>query len=305
MKPFSLMMGLFLALAFFCISPAVAAEAPYEATMVVTGTIVVNPDGSVRTYTLDNEAQIPPDLVGLIKATVTDWKFEPVLDAGKPVVAETGMSLRLIAHQTDSNHATAAVAGASFGCAVGPRSDLANCGPFAVTYAYATQPKYPYNALMSQMSAVAYVLLQIGPDGHVAKAAVRQVNLRERMRAQDADTLRGDFGDAALAAARRFVFHLSDAARQAASRGTMIVTVPFNFSMRDDRVAYGHWMAYMPGPVKTIPWSGQQRQGLAVEHGTDAVPASEPFANDARFVLLTPPGGSADNNSQAARAGQG
>lgn len=60
-----------------------------DASMIVTGTIVVNPDGTVQGYSLDEQDKLPPSVVGLVSRTVARWKFKPVMADGKPALAES------------------------------------------------------------------------------------------------------------------------------------------------------------------------------------------------------------------------
>lgn len=92
-----------------------AAKRSVEASMLVTGEIVVNPDGSVYGYSLDQRDKLPAAVIKLVGETLPGWKFTPVEAHGKPVLAKALMSLRIVAHQSKPNHFVAGIEGAAFG----------------------------------------------------------------------------------------------------------------------------------------------------------------------------------------------
>lgn len=68
-----------------------------QASMLLTGTIVVAADGSVKSHVIDHADEVEPAANTLISRSIPEWKFEPVLLAGKPVAATANMSLRVVA----------------------------------------------------------------------------------------------------------------------------------------------------------------------------------------------------------------
>src|SRR5690606_19342409 len=70
---------------------AVAVAAPKhvreqtEASMLLTGTIDIAADGSVRGYSIDHEDKVPDYVLANIAGMVPGWRFEPTLVDGKPV----------------------------------------------------------------------------------------------------------------------------------------------------------------------------------------------------------------------------
>lgn len=85
-----------------------------ESSMLVTGTIQVDPEGRVSGYTLDQQDQLPKVVVD-VGQRVPHWRFEPVLDAGQPAQARADMSIRLVARKIDEGHYSVAVRSAAFG----------------------------------------------------------------------------------------------------------------------------------------------------------------------------------------------
>lgn len=129
-----------------------AAETPIEASMVIAGTITVDPQGDVASYTLHDEDKVPPGVVQIVQRTIKGWQFVPIVQDGKAVTATAGMSVRVVADMVDEGHATIRVAGASFGCDAYQAKDLLPnaCQP-GTAIAYAANgrhpPEYPIRAL--------------------------------------------------------------------------------------------------------------------------------------------------------------
>lgn len=271
---------------------------PQQASMVVSGIITVNPQGGVATYTLHDPGRLPAAVVQLIKQTVSDWRFKPVLDHGAPVTASTGMSLRVVADIADPEHATIQIDGASFGCDAGQARKLlpAACPQgAAVSYRQADPPVYPIQAARAGIEGEVFLVLQIGPDGHVVRAAPWQVDLY--VRPNNPARGRQWLAQAAEDAAMQWRFNVPTQGPKA-SAGKWIVTVPLDFTL-DRHNAMADltgtqpqpplWRAYFPGPINSIPWDAAPVSGKPAGH--DAVAGGSLFMRDSRFVLLTPPGG--------------
>lgn len=289
------MLGVGVVLCVLAPALAMATAAPQEeASIVVTGTITVNPQGGVAAYTLHDSAKLPPVVLQIIKQTVPAWRFEPVVENGVAVTASTGMSLRVVADVSDPQHATIRVAGENFGCAAGLASELlpAACTAGAtITYRQATPPRYPVDAAGAGASGEVFLALQIGSDGHVIQAAVRQVNLYVKL----SDPVEGRklLADASLRAAKLWTFNVPSEG-PAAAAGKWVVFVPVNYTLAkvnlfSDMTGTAPkaplWRAYIPGPIHPIPWDGESTSGAAAN--ADAVAGDKPFLRDGRFVLLT------------------
>lgn len=54
-----------------------AARKQAEASMLITGTIGIAPDGMVSDAVLDSPEKIPPGVVDMVQEQVRDWRFEP------------------------------------------------------------------------------------------------------------------------------------------------------------------------------------------------------------------------------------
>lgn len=261
----------------------------FEASMVVTGTITVNPDGGVQDYALHEQDKLPPGVIKVIEQTASNWRFEPVLVDGKPVAAKTQMSMRVVARPIDDQHATLRVSGALFGTDTSQARSLPECANGAcLTIVKRLAPKYPVAALRESVSGIVYVVQEIGRDGRVERQAIRQVNLRNRGNAAELRRYAKTLGYASLAVARDWTYQVPTTGEQA-KRDHWIVTVPVNYTI-NGVYGYGQWDPYIPGPVQDVSWANGAKR-VAALGDTDAIPANGgPFIADDRFVLLTPVG---------------
>lgn len=254
-----------------------------EAGMVVTGTVEVNPNGSLHAYALDQPEKLPPVVVEVIGKTVNAWEFH--LSAPTTEVVKSTMSLRVVAKPVADGNFKVAVEGASFGDQR-PRGerDVSSKDRSAV-------PRYPKAAIDARVSGTVYLLVRIGRDGTVQDAIAEQVNLDQYDRESSMDRYRKLLSDASLEAARRWTFNPPTQGDDA-NNPYWVVRVPVNFSLHawgapSTKLAYGHWDAYIPGPRQTAPWISRT---LANE-APDAVSGEELRTGNARLQLVTPLGG--------------
>ena len=82
--------------------------------MLVTGSIVIAPDGSVRSHTLDQAEKLSPTIVSVIDKAVFAGRLAPVVVDGNPATERTQMHLRLIADGDEHGNFVVRVGGASF-----------------------------------------------------------------------------------------------------------------------------------------------------------------------------------------------
>lgn len=260
-----------------------------QASMLVSGTVEVAADGSVTHYALDHSEALPKVVTVLLAQAVPAWRFRPVMVDGKPTAAKAPMSLRVVAKpQGDGNYSVGVVA-VWFGDGAKNQSEAS-----AETISYKTmvQPVYPRDAADRQVSGTVYVLLKVGRDGNVADAVAEQVNLRVVPSSNsEMAWCRKVLADAALHAMKRDRFNLPTAGKDM-NRSFWVARVPVAFSLAGDRrvagAAYGHWQAYVPGPVQRPEWeSGRESSGSA-----DAVPEGGALLADTSLDLLTPLSGS-------------
>ncbi|HJU07729.1 MAG TPA: energy transducer TonB [Rhodanobacteraceae bacterium] len=254
-----------------------------ERSMVVTGTVEVNPDGSVKSYTLDQQDKLLPEIIELITKAVPTWKFEPMADKTTPATAT--MNIRVIADKLKEDQYSLSICGVSFGA----QHENLNEWPH-----YKTRdpiPRYPDVALQRWVSGTVYVAVLVNRQGTVEKVDAMRVDLRALGDRQIMGQLRRSLAQSALKAIAKWTFTVPTKGPYV-NEDHWMVRIPVNFKIagRDpDTIPYGHWDAYVPGPVNHVSWV-ESEEHLA-ESSADAIPDNDfAFQDDPRFVLLNAPG---------------
>jgi hypothetical protein len=249
-----------------------------EASMVVTGSIGVTPQGTVLGYTLDHPEKLPPLVADLIGKAVPGWTFQPVLRDGKPVAAKASMSLRVVAQPIGDGKFRVGVRSAWFG-------DPGR----GISKDKGTPPRYPMQAIRGRVEGTVYVALRLDREGRVSDAAAEQVNLRVIASDNEMKHWREVFAKATLNAARLWTFSPADPSDHAPYRD---VTVPVAYELHvgpaptapSPESKYGQWQTYVPGPLEPVPWSDADRM---LTGGVDALPDDGVFGASS-LSLLTP-----------------
>jgi hypothetical protein len=234
-----------------------------QASMLVSGTIMVATDGSVAGYTLDKSEKLPQPVVGLLAKAIPQWRFAAVTQDGKPVMVKSAMHVRVVAKPVDEDNFSISVGSSWFGDG---HSDA------CPSTDYKPHPAYPPEAIKQRVSGTVYLVMSIDRDGHVRKMAAEQVNLRVLGREKEMQRWRDMLADAALRAAGHWSFH-PPTTGPGAARDHWEVRVPINFELRQwgrpSPFTYGQWVAYVPGPKQPIPWVGQKGH---LADASDALP---------------------------------
>ena len=112
-----ILMALLLALMAAVTIAARPAQLPEQAelSMLVTGTLELEPDGRVARWQVDDPEQLPDFVVELIGKAAPQWKFEPVLVEGEPVATRASASLRVVAQRTGEDSYKVTIRSAHFG----------------------------------------------------------------------------------------------------------------------------------------------------------------------------------------------
>jgi hypothetical protein len=282
-----------------------------QASMVVTGVIAVNPDGSVYGYSLDQRSKLPAEVVKLIDQTLPQWEFKPVNVDGKAVRTRARMSLRIVADQAKPKHWVASVKGAQFGVYALQANGV--CPPgWCLAYAQVNKPAYPFRLVGAQVAGIVYLTLEVNREGRVVNAAVHQVDLHKVSISSELDRWRRAFAAATLKVVNQWTFHVPTKGSEA-GKNDWIFEVPVDFSIHAlggtkivGSAGYGQWNDYVPGPVRSIPWANPGKAAAASSNNADAIPNNgEPFVPDARFVLLNRLGSGAASSQPTGGSGQG
>ncbi|MEO6926357.1 MAG: energy transducer TonB [Rhodanobacter sp.] len=227
-------------------------------SMLVTGWIEVAPTGKVQHYELDQPSKLPSTVTELINQAVSGWMFEPVLIAGKPVLAKAHMSLRVIAKPVEEGYYQVKITGAEFGAPQG-KGQIDTDSP---SEKHTVAPAYPSEAAASGVSGTVYVLMMINHQGRVEQDLAQQVDLRVAATDTQMQEFRKILASAATRALKRWTFNIPTTGPKAAAP-YWYARVPITFTLNNQRVpGYGHWDVYIPGPVETAPWLIRQLPGI-------------------------------------------
>lgn len=254
-----------------------------EATLQLTGTVVVDEQGRVIRHTLDQEAMLEEWLTQFVARQVDRWQFEPTRVDGKPVVAEVQMYLRLVGHREPGDKVRVRIAGTHFG---GP-----NTGPLTdyPRIAQMTPPEFPKAPLRIGGQGIVYLLVQIGRDGRVLNIGVEQTNLRIAGTERQMKMMREDFESAAIRQARHWTF-TPPSTGLLVNDESWLIRVPIEFALSAPwgRVSTpGQWDSYIPGPRNVdMPWAADQLRSAGAPDALPAQVGAYPLTQGIK--LLTP-----------------
>ncbi|MET0331162.1 MAG: energy transducer TonB [Dyella sp.] len=250
-----------------------------ESSMLLTGSIVIAPEGTVRSFQIDHTDKVPAPVLELLQKNVPQWTFEPVQQDGQPVNARATMDVRVVANQLADGNYALSIRGVHFG------DDAPGENVSSKTR---VSPRYPVEAVSARVPGTVYLLLQVGRQGQVEGAIAEQVNLEAVGSDQEMARFRKVLADASLSAARRWTFNPPSTGRRVqADHWFVRVPVQFNLSGPGlhSRAGYGQWQTYVPGPRQVAPWA--QESKLA-EGSVDALPADGIAPAQSSLHLLTP-----------------
>ena len=259
-----------------------------EATMLVTGQVTIEEDGSVSGWKVDQREKLPEVVAGLVDRAIPEWRFEPVVLDGKPTRGTASMSLRLLADQLEDGRYQVSIASGYFGRDALSLEERKRRG-YDQDHVRALDmkpPRYPVAALQVGAQGTVYTVIRIGRHGTVEDVAVEQVNLRTVATEREMQRLREMFSKRSIEAARKWTFQIPTTGEWA-NEESWAVRVPVDYILGDPKVAgYGEWQAYVPGPRMPIPWAVEHLDGFDV--APDALVAGQVHQVGTGLKLLTP-----------------
>lgn len=273
-KLLACLLAALLALPAFASGPG-AVRKQVESSMVVTGSIDIEPDGSVGGYRIDRAEEVPPGVRDMVARFAPGWRFDPVLVDGRPAKARARMNLRLVARKIEKDSYQVSLRSATFGQDA-PGESLGSLKLGA--------PHYPREAIRAGASGIVYLAVKVGRDGRVIDAVAEQVNLTFISSENAMTRWREVFARSALAAARGWTFQ-PPTVGDSADDPWWAARVPVSYHLERGADSYGRWQAYVPGPRKPLPWRGDVLAG-----GSDALPADGVFQVGRELRLRTPLG---------------
>lgn len=248
-----------------------------EATLVVTGHVDIQPDGTVSAYEIEGREHLPDFVVSMVDQAAGGWRFEPVLVDGEAVRARAKMNLRFVAKPVEDAEFMVTIASGTFGGYSDTATDW-------ITRRKMEAPRYPSEVLRSGGQGTVYLLLKVGRNGKVEDVVAEQVNLRTYGTERQMERMRQAFAKASLAAARRWVFNPPTTGDRVAE-DYWVTRMPVEYSIdsgrrRNEVVA---WEGYIPGPRQPRPAWAPER-----DSGSDAVPSgSLAMVGDERRLLTS------------------
>ena len=249
-----------------------------EASMLVSGTIHVDPQGHVERYVIDQDGALPDPVARLLAQAIPDWRFEPTLHDGAPAFVETSMRVRVAATRQSEDAVAFRISGASFGGWDNAEDQLADDRETRRN----NPPRYPREALRRGAMATVYLLARVGLDGNTQEVIAEQVNLRYLGSERVLDEFREDFAKASIRAAREWTFAVPGDVDT--DKGYWSVRVPVEFTIDDfETPGYGEWDSYIPGPRQSAWWDDE-----GASRGGDSYVSGGIYPVGGGLKLLTP-----------------
>lgn len=256
-----------------------------EMSMLVTGTIDIDPDGSVAAHSIDQPDKLPPAVLQLLDKALPHWRFEPVVVDGRIVRARSQMGVRVVARKLEDGNYQLRIGSVSFGQNEGKATEKRATGKQASKSGKRMgPPKYPPGAYRAGVTGTVYLLLKLDEQGDVADVTAEQVNLYVVGNERQMEQARKQLSDASIAAARRWRFD-EPAHDVLGDDGYAVIRVPIDYRFRGQKDAgYGEWKAYVPGPRQRPSWADDEDDSPS----PDAMIAGQAYPVGSGPRLLTP-----------------
>ena len=238
-----------------------ATQQVVESSAVVNGTIVLAKDGTVQAATVDDAAKYGQPIADMVRNAALQWRFQPVLRGGEPVVAKSGMHVRVVLRKMPDGNYNVHIKGATFGTYDSKDTDTLH-------YAEGDKripPQYPEAAIYAHVQGTVYLALRVDRSGHVTDAVAEQVNLGNVGSDSLLKRYRSILADAALRAARHWTYTIPTTGKLA-RQDSWTVHVPITFNLQENGVTEfdrGVWQTYVPGPYTPAPWTDKPDVGAA------------------------------------------
>lgn len=191
---------LLLAWLFLLAMPAISAEGPRHFQAQLSGELTIAPDGSVADVRFERADWMAAPVRAGYEQQVRAWRFEPIIEDGKPVRAVGRMHLKLAAMRDDqANRAEFLIQGVRF-------LDPVTTDAPAMSANLARAPGYPRDAAHAGIGANVHVALKLGPDGVPELLGVNEIELFGAAPGFAAGKMASRFEKSTLAAAKHWRF---------------------------------------------------------------------------------------------------
>lgn len=249
------------------VSPAYAASPELQIyTARAEGSLTIGTDGRVLEVELTSDANLGKGVLEGYEERVRGWRFEPIVEDGRPVNAKGRMLLSLVAaREKNEDVATFAIRGVQF-------LDPPGASPVAERDMLAP-PSYPTNALRAGVGADVMLLLKLDAQGRVQSATTEHLALLGVVTRQSHQA--------------NFIAQFRRSAERVAMEWTIrgqpdgqVVRVPVRYTT--DRWASG-WAPTVLQAIELPEWAVL---ALSTQQATDL--AAGGVATAGQFKLLTP-----------------
>lgn len=235
-----------------------------EFTMTAPGTLEIGPDGRVRTWRMDSH-KLGDGVEALLQKNIEQWRFEPVRVEGRPVIAQTRMTVELTALPRPDGYAFK-VSEVHFGSGK-PR------GAFK-------PPKYPADAVRAHLGARVLLAVRLDEQGNVVAVHPYQTSLSKGGRERQAERWRKRFEQASIHAVSQWKYEPGESIGGRPVGSTIMVPIVFAITDGPHRGLDNRWIGYVPGPITPAPWtdgSSMARVDLDGLGEGDSVGIDSPF----------------------------
>lgn len=231
------------------------------------GSLTVGADGSVIDVKLDNQAALGPDAAKGYEQHIRGWRFEPVIEDGKPVNAMARMKLSLVAiRKSGAREATFGIRRVWF---TDPPT-VAASNPAGRPKM--DRPRYPAGPVREGVGAKLELLVRLDGEGRVSEVATERLVLLGRDPGTHKGKFSANFRKAAEKVAREWII-------PGYGEGALVI-VPVSFWPTPTTDA---WQQVHAGVVELPAWAAAARSEKAA---VDLVASGE--RTSSRLRLLTP-----------------
>lgn len=229
----------FLLLVLLGIAGVVQAGKPVAAefSMSAPGDLEIGPDGTVRSWKMDSH-KLGKVVEDLLQKNIAQWRFEPVLVDGRPVIARTRMTVELQAFPRDGGFLLK-VDNVYFG-SLQSRSDN-------------LPPRYPKDAIRADLGARVMLAVKLDAQGNVVDVHPYQTSLTRAGKQAQEQRWRKRFEQASIRAVSKWKYQPGESIGGVTVGSTVMVPITYTISPTRGSLD-NRWKRYVPGPITPAPW---------------------------------------------------
>ena len=268
---------------------AAAAKGEAVITMRLDGEISVNPQGRVHDYEI--RTKMTPGVQQLLDTAIPNWRFEPVLVDGKPVIARAPMRVVVAATQTGQNYSIRIDnvifrPNTSAEFATEAKLSEADDG-YRIEGVKMTPPSYPGDLMRKGVEGLVVLTVRINQDGSVGDVFAEQSSLLNvKGNPAQLEPALALLERSAVTTARRWRFriHGSELATMNPIEHTVRVPVQYAIGTVRNLDFTGTWRYEYRGPHRMAPWLAAAGEDMIV--GVSDLSSGEMLSGSPSLRLL-------------------